>query len=128
VWVCVGEGEIPRMGSPWAWGNIGEFVGVTCGLQRRGKTASELCAVVVRGRGRRRRRLLSLQKREGINLARSLGGFVVLVQAQGLFFFPFLFSLARSSRTLFFFGGETCAKWGIFAIMDAQSSPHAVTS
>ena len=37
VWVCVGEGEIPRMGSPWAWGNIGECVGVTCGLQRKGK-------------------------------------------------------------------------------------------
>jgi hypothetical protein len=102
VWVS--EGEIPRMGSPWAWGKIGECVGVRVGCRER-KTASELCAVVVRGRrGSRRTRLLSLQKGESINLARSLGGFVVLVQAQGLFFFSsFLFSLARSSRTLFFF-------------------------
>jgi hypothetical protein len=72
------------------------------------KTASELCAVVVRGRGRRRTILLSLQKGESINLARSLGGFVVLVQAQGLFFFFFIPFLARSlvSHTFFFLVGR----------------------
>ena len=115
VWVS--EGEIPRMGSPWAWGKIGECVGVRVGCRER-KTASELCAVV-RGGRRTRRRLLSLQKGESIYLARSLGGFVVLVQAQGLFFFiPFLARLARLAQFFFFLVGRH-GKWGIFAIMEA---------
>jgi hypothetical protein len=125
-YVWVSEGEIPRMGSPWAWGKIGECVGVRVGCRER-KTASELCAVV-RGGGRTRRRLLSLQKGESIYLARSLGGFVVLVQAQGLFFFiPFLARLARLAQFFFFWwgdmeSGEYSRSWM------PRPSPHAVTS
>jgi hypothetical protein len=116
--VCVGEGEIPRMGSPWTWGNIGVCVGVTCGLQRKenGQRTLRCCS---RKKKKKNKIIEFAEGRE--NLSCSVARWLCRTgSGSGLIFFHSFSRSSRSSRTLFFFGGETCAKWGIFAIMDTR--------
>ena len=117
------------MGSPWAWGNIGE-VGVQGDLPAKGRTMMmtrltlHWCDILSLQRGRRGGKGLGLS---GLTLCLSivLGGFLSSCCFKALIF-SFLFSPAH-----FFFGGEEACmaqKVGNFAIIGPHPRLLGVTS
>jgi hypothetical protein len=118
-------GEIPQMGSPWAWGNIGEvWTTDVCGLQgenrqRRGEGNDDDSIDL---------RYIDFEGAVGslsIDGARSLVALRALraLLVQGRTFLSFLFSLAH----FFFFWWGAWDRVGNFAIMDLHLVRYGAT-